>query len=82
MQTLSNKRHISPILLGIFIAFLTGFISVKILQPWIGTLERGSSFWRFGWLFVDFVRLIGIVGYGLIIYGVARGLVRLFRRPA
>ncbi|MBI1953821.1 MAG: hypothetical protein HYS41_06845 [Candidatus Omnitrophica bacterium] len=70
----------SPVLLGIFIAFATGFISVKILQPWLGTVERGSSLWRFGWIFVDFIRLIGLIGYGLILYGIGRGVVRLSHR--
>ncbi|PIQ82788.1 MAG: hypothetical protein COV76_01875 [Candidatus Omnitrophica bacterium CG11_big_fil_rev_8_21_14_0_20_64_10] len=77
-----RKRRISPVLLGFFLAFVCGFLSVKVLQPWAAALERGSSLWRIGWLFVDFVRLVGLIGYGLIIYGIARGVIRFFRRPA
>ncbi len=75
-----SKHRISPILLGVFLILFSGFISVKIVQPWLATQVAGSAPSQVGWIAVNLFRLLGLVGYGLFVYGCIRGIVRLFHR--
>ena len=75
----SSGKRISPVFIGILLVLLCGILSVKVLQPWIATLEQGSGLRSLGGLAVTVLRLGGLAGYGFILYGIVRGIVRLFK---
>ncbi len=76
---MSNQRKFSHFGLALILILGSGLIRT-LLQQWLSSLQQGSVAWRAGWLAVDFFRLVGLVGLGLLVYALGRSLTRFFHR--
>lgn len=73
-----NQRRFSLLGLALILILGSGLIRI-LLKQWLSGLEQGGGLWRLGWLSVDLFRLVGLAGFGLLIYAAVRSLIRLFR---